>query len=583
MDFDGDLNKDMQIPLQIRRYLTAIVLFTLVAPALAQNPTASIDFVPTRDGFRFKNYRNEAKRWTNDLLPDDLVRMFGPKTSCKSFAGGKCATLSPAAEQWRQEILESMDTGHCEGIAVACERMRQSMPFKGKASANSFQSAARDAWSLQRDETLENYIAYYWTTQTFDEVKALTAKTAAAGPLSIARTIFGALKAKNDTYVIRFAKYDPKTNRISEPHAVFPFAVEERPDRFVISLYDNNWPGQTRFMTVSKNATERWEYSSKENATAKPDYIGDKSTKTLEITATSWREGRCFASKWRTGVEKSGCSTTIAQNTAMSFINAAFRPFDEVDTGETAEFFLTDEGDMLITDPNGDRIGFDAGENYFFDEIDGAISSSLIGGFFEDVPHYTLPFIESDEFAYSVQFSGKYIDEESDLDFVYAAPYFTVGFSGIRLDPAETLRADVSTDGEQITFTASADGETPEVFFAFDADENDPNSYFAFIEGVELVAGKSLTFDFDFEQGKLLLSDDDGDRDAYDIRIVRVKPDGTLQVFEQDDLSFGKADRYEVDFRDWDGKGEMCFKDDGDGDGFSDEECVEEPNEDDGN
>ena len=55
-----------------------------------------------------------------------------------------------------------------------------------------------------------------------------------------------------------------------------------------------------------------------------------------------------------------------------------------------------------------------------------------------------------------------------------------------------------------------------------------------------------------------------------------VSSDGTEQAFIERDLNIGKADRYEMDFGDWDGKGTMCFKDDEDGDGFDDEECTEE-------
>ena len=234
---------------------------------------------------------------------------------------------------------------------------------------------------------------------------------------------------------------------------------------------------------------------------------------------------------------------------------------------------------MLVTDPTGKSIGFDPDEDYFFDDIPGAITSTMIGGFYENVPHYTVPHIESDEFVYSIVFSGRNVDRERNLDFVYAAPYFTVGLSGIKLDRNERLEANVSTNGEQITFIASADGQTPEVFYAFDDDDENGPSYYAYVEGVALTAGKRLTLDFDFEEGKLLFSDDDGNADEYDIKLVRVNPDGSLDVFERDNIRFGKGDRYEMDFKDWNGDEEICFKEDDEGNGFADEECVLQENE----
>jgi hypothetical protein len=178
-------------------------------------------------------------------------------------------------------------------------------------------------------------------------------------------------------------------------------------------------------------------------------------------------------------------------------------------------------------------------------------------------------------------FSGRYLDEESNLDFVFAAPGFTVGFDGIRLDPGEFMIATISHDGEVISFTATADGETPEVFFAFDADDDAQASYITEIGGLELTAGTSLFYDFDFENGKLIFSDDDGNEDEYDIELIRINGDGTEDVYEQKDFKVG-SDKFQMDFGDWKGdKDTMCFRDDDDQDGdFNDEECDEEPNED---
>lgn len=557
------------------------ILWTLLLASILAGTAfpARIDFVPARDGFGFKNYRNEGNQWKDDLTAEDLVRMFGEKTSCKVVTKSGCV-LNPAAQRWMEEMLEAMNIGRCEGIAVASLRMRLGLPFKNRSGPGGFQSGARDVFSLKRSPALENYFAYFWATQTFDEIKRRTDETGKRGPAWIAKSLAQALQSGSETFLLSFFKYDPKTNRASEGHSVAPIGVEETPEAYLISVYDNNHPGETRSLRVLKNAAERWEYNSKAGQRGPVDYIGDRSTATLTLTANSWREGRCFESKWRRGVEPSGCS--VADNgRPVSFVNASYRAFAA--EAETADFFLTDEGDMLITDPSGKRAGYDPEEDYFFEEIAGAQLTSLIGGFFEDAPHYTLPFIDSDTAEYNILFSGRYIDSQSELDFVYAAPYFTVGFTDIRLDPNETLEAVVSADGQKLTFTASADSETPEVFFAFDDPEEDGASYIAIVDGVELAAETSLSYEFDFENGKMIFSDDDGNEDAYDIELIRVNADGSVQRYVNNDFQTGKSGRYEMDFGDWDGKDEMCFKYDDDADGeFTDEPCDEEDNEADG-
>jgi hypothetical protein len=74
--------------------------------------------------------------------------------------------------------------------------------------------------------------------------------------------------------------------------------------------------------------------------------------------------------------------------------------------------------------------------------------------------------------------------------------------------------------------------------------------------------------------------DNDPDRDLYDVTVSRTNPDGTEDFYENDDLDLGKkSDNYEMDFSKWDGKGDMCFEEDEQGNGFDDEECTKEPNE----
>jgi len=369
-------------------------------------------------------------------------------------------------------------------------------------------------------------------------------------------------------------KYDK--GRIFDGHEFTPFAVEDMSSKYRIHVYDNNYPGETRYLYINKGGSQAWSYASSKDQNSKPDYVGDINTQTLSLTANSWRDGICFDPPFGAdGGKAVGCgSQTVSMVKAAyngySFANA-FQIRDE--DGEDAEFFLTGDGDMLVTD-GGRRIGYDSKTNRSYNEIPDAISDLLVGGLGFDLPHFTFPYEESGD-PYRIVFSGKYLTAESVMDFVFSGPGFTVGFSNIRLDPNETLTAEISRDGEQITFTASADGETPEVFYAFDADTTQGASYITTIGGVALDKGKALTYEFDFDMGKLFFSDDDGNEDNYDIDLIRINADGTEQLFQQNDLDIGKADRYEMDFGNWDGKGPICFKDDEDGDGFDDEECDE--------
>jgi hypothetical protein len=535
---------------------------------------AALDFDPKVAGFSFPNYK---KVKSGDVGTEDLIRMFGAKATCKSGNNAKNCVLKAAARKWIEKMLEAMEIGHCEGIGVASLRFNSSLRFKTRWQPSQFQTGVKTPFNLQLLPNLENYISYYWITQTFDEVTLKTKETANLGPTGIAEKLISTINNQKDTFLFGIKKYDK--GRIFDGHAVVPFAVEDTGNQYKIHVYDNNFPGETRFLFINKT-TRQWYYNSTKNLNAKPDYIGDYSTKTLELTATSWREGVCFDASFANDEDKeTGCGIETATINKPDFTNASFKNISDED-GEDAEFFLTGEGDMLVVE-DGKRIGFDPRNNRYFnddDEIEDGNSTLLVGGFGEDLQHFTLPYQESDK-PYKIVFSGRNLDDESNLDFVFSAPGFTVGFDNIRLDPDETLTAEISRDGEVITFTASADAETPEVYFAFDSDDDADASYITTVGGVELTANKALTYDFDFENGKLFFSDSDDNEDNYDIDLIRINADGSLQEYKQNDLDIGKADKYEMDFGDWDGKGSMCFKDDEDKDGFDDEECTEESND----
>lgn len=549
-----------------------ILSFVCVNSLWAQGSVISLtNFAPNSSGFSFKNFGNGNHKWEDDLGAADLIRLVGVKATCIKGDSANNCVMKAAPRKWLEEYLKAIDKGRCTGMAVACLRFNTNLGFRGKTSAQLL-ATSKMPFALPLDPFLENYVSYYWLTQVFDEVKKPKDATAKKGPLEIAKILKEALVSKKEFYTMSLKKYD--NGRVFDGHEFTPFAVEELETQYKISVYDNNFPGETRHLFISKTAAQTWTYSSSKDQKEKPDYVGDIKTQTLSLTANSWRDGKCFDPPFGSdGTRPTGCG-----NEAVSFLNTSFTTNQTDDDGEDAEFFLTGEGEMLVTDGNGKRIGYDAKSNKYYNEFTDGASDLLIGGLGFDLPHFTLPYQELEK-PYTVVFSGKNLSGESLMDFVFAAPGFTVGFEGIRLDPNETLTATISTDGEEITFTASADGETPQVFFAFDDEEEANASYITEIGGILLDAGKSLTYNFDFENGKLFFSDNDGNEDEYDIELIRINADGTEDVYRKDNLDIGDKDSYEMNFGEWNGEEDICFKDDEDGDGFGDEECTQEPDE----
>ncbi len=533
------------------------------AAPTTRNIFGTLNFNPKIDGYKFENYGNERRNFKKDLTADDMIRLFSTDAACKKVdAAGNCV-MKAAAQQWMNKQLKGMDGGHCEGMAVTSLRLKAGKSFKSHPGTPAgFQPGALHTSDLILNENLANYIAYYFITQNFDEVTAPTEAASDGGPVAIVQKLAAAMKSGKETYTIGFFKYDRETEEESDGHAISPIAVEDAGKFYRIHVYDNNYPGETRYITVQKGGRQAWKYVGSTNPNEPADeYEGDIDTQTLTITPTSSRELTCYSAPFANAGDEKKCLAALRQNVKTNppvpppaRIKTSNKPAVSTADGksdgepERAEFAINDDGKMLVVAPDGKRLGYDPQTNKFYKEIVGAAANLTVGGRGHNLPLYRVPFVENGN-AYKVVFSGDDLEKESDFDFTYSAPGFTVGFDGVMLDPDETLHTTIAPDGETITFTSSADGETPDIFFAFDPDDDSGDSYIVEINGTPIEAGKTLTVHLDFENDKLEIKDDDGKSEEYEIDIIRIKPDGTTETLKKDFTETGGE--IDTDLDDW--------------------------------
>jgi hypothetical protein len=539
-------------------------------PALQDQETpgkiiAKIDFAPKEDGFGFQNYGPEGDSG-NDLGPADLIDLFGSENVCESGSTPQDCELTEPAEAWIESQLKDMTHGHCEGMAVVSLRFMEGKHFRGKSNPNSFEGGVESVYGLTLEGSLRNYIAHYYVTQAVDEVAGPTREISRKSPAEVLDLLIQHLRDGKDPVALGIYKF--KNGRRVAGHAVTPFAVEDMGDDvYRVHIYDNNYPGQTKFLTIHKK-DETWSY----RTTTKPgeaveDYQGDADTHTLEITPESLRDATPFTCPF---CSDDGDSDPVGER------HHAARP--EARRTQYVGFSMSGEGDMLITDAGGKRVGFDFNNSRFVNEIPGSKVIFEKGGLNQNVPpQINLPLGNSSK-PYIVALSGKSLKHGVDADLDVEGPGFLVGFSDIKLDPNESLKMSATPDGRELSFTASGDGQTPNIFITIESGRKHPTYLFE-IGGLKLSAGKTVTMRLDIAKETLFFKDDDAAKNNYDVRVQRINPDGTKNYYEYDGLGLGKGDRYEMDFSKWDGKGEMCFEEDEEGNGFDDNKCVEEPNE----
>lgn len=541
---------------------------------------ASIGFDPKINGFGFRNF-GENPDYEDDLTADDLIRMFGAENVCIEGSTAKDCVLYETAERWQEEAIDKMNNGHCDGFSVSSLRMFLGKPFKGRKSPADFQRGATKLFDLQKNQVTSNYVSYFQTLTFLKETYIFRAPTFQKKPTEIMQMIAAAMKAKKEYYTLEvWMREDGKMTR---GHSILPIAIEDMgDDQYRIHVYDNNYPGQTKYVSID-GKKETWRYHTANNpAEIARDYVGSATTHTLALKRLSDRSRQRFECPFcdEDEAEETDDDEAIYDSGLPRdfMLNAAFvRKEKRAQTEpETINVSMSGDADMLISDPAGKRIGYDWTKKTSVNEIPGAIENVIASDVDDDAsPEYLIPVNAANKKPYKISISGKDLTAEQTSDLQVYGAGFVVGFEKISVDKGETLNMTVSQDGRELSFTASADGETPSVYITTDSGAEKPSYEFE-IGGIALAGGKTVFVKLDPDAGLIYFKDDDGDKDKYDVKVSRTNPNGKVDVFEEFDMDVGKDNNYVLNFGAWDGKGDICVKDDDDEDGnFANDDCTE--------
>lgn len=538
---------------------------------------ASLGFDPEVHGFGFRNFGKNPD-FDEDLTEDDLIRMFGAGNVCIEGSTPRDCVLYETADRWIEQTIEKMNNGHCDGFSVASLRMFVGRPFKGRKNPAAFQRGAVDLFDLKKDQVTSNYVSFYQTLTFLKETYLFRTPTFKKKPSEIMVMIGDSFETKKDLYTLEvWMRQDGKLTR---GHSIVPIAIEEMDDEgiFRIHVYDNNFPGQTKYVTINTN-NESWRYHTANNpAETSRDYFGNAATQTLALKRLSDRARARYECPFCDEDEELETDDDEARGSAANragFINAAFAASmpDPPQAAEPETINISYSGDvnLLISDGSGRRIGYDWTKKVTLNEIPGAVENVIPGNEDATPAEYIIPVNPANKKPFKIAAGGTDSEYMSDLQ-VFGAG-FVVGFEDISVDKGESLNMTVSQDGRELSFTASADGETPSIYIATDSGESKPSYEFE-IGGITLAAGKTISIKLDPDRGLIYFKDDDGDTDKYDVYISRTSPNGTVVEFEDYDMDIGKGNSYVLNFGAWDGKGTICAKDDPDNDGnYDEEEC----------
>jgi hypothetical protein len=535
---------------------------------------ASIGFDPKVHGFGFRNFGKNPD-FEEDLTEDDLIRMFGAENVCIEGSTGSDCILYETADRWIEETIEKMNGGHCDGFSVSSLRMFLGRPFKGRKNPAAFQQGAVNLFDLRKTQLTSNYVSFYQTLTFLKETWLWRTPTFKKKPSEIMDMIADSMETKKELYTLEV--WMKENGKLTRGHSILPIAVEEMEQEgiFRIHVYDNNFPGQTKYVTINQN-NETWRYHTANNpAETSRDYVGSATTNTLALKRLSDRARARYECTFCDEDEAEDGYEAFSPAHVPTFMNASFVAAERrKQTVENMTVTSSGDVDLLITDPNGRRIGYDPVKKVTLNEVQGGAENVIPGnGEADNAPEYLLPISPANKRPYKLSVGGTDSEELADIQ-IYG-PGFVVGFDEVSVDKGESLNMTFSQDGRELSFTASADGETPSLYIATDSGANKPSYEFE-IGGIMLKAGKTISLKLDPDKGLIYFKDDDGDEDKYDVVISRTSPNGKVEVFEDYDMDIGDDNSYVLNFGAWDGKGKMCIKDDDDEDGnYDEEECTE--------
>lgn len=502
------------------------------APAIESAPGEVIfdfGFTPEQNGFSFENYGSDIP--ATNLTADELRRMFGDEV-CADINGDQCI-LTPPAEQWMEQINESMGGGHCEGMAVLSLMM-----YTGQVSPADFGGSVASDLDVN-DEALQKEIAYWWATQATDP----TASSVIRGtPMEILETV-RQMDVNGETYTIGIY------NDRGEGHAITPFGVEDKGDGlYAILVYDNNYPGETRELFIDSRDGS-WTYETSINPQVETDvWSGNADTETLDLTPTSAR------------VETQACPFCEGGFTSTNKLAAA----DQL----VNQFFLDGDGHILITDENGNRLGYVNGE--IVNEISGASYTRyrMLASGETPEPIYAVPA----GLDVTITIDGSDLSEETLTDLVMIGAGYTIGVEGIYLTPGQIDTAYFYPTDQMIAYETESD-ESPSIIFGV---ENPDADYYFEVYGADMLGGGVITAWLDSSAGDLLINTEKlSGEGSFNFYLTRIT-DEAEEEFYAEDIVLNEGALIYVNYAEWtdDNPEGIYFGVDLDGDGEVDEEYV---------
>ncbi len=544
---------------KIQHILTLSIVVVIVAaamsgikPANAQQASgtvvADLGFRPDGNGFGFPNYGADTP--VTNLTPDEMRRLLDDSV-CAILKDNKC-TLVPEIQQLMDTLNGKMGGGHCEGMAVL-----STLLFANKENAADFGQGQPTAFDFNTNAKLQREIALWFATQFLNKVGAATIKDKT--PKDLLPILTKAMTDKSEYYVIHIFQPGFKNG-----HAITPYAVQDMGNGlFHVMVYDNNWPKDgNRFVEIDTNANT-WSYL----AATSPDvpealYKGDATTLTLHLSPIGLRVSKQTCPTCQAAAIQASQTQLVAYHPARATAKQAETQYNEVTIYSSGD---VSGADLLITDAQGHRLGYQGGQ--FYNEFPGAqfipaTSDNLFGD--DPEPVYYIPVGT----AFTVSLDGTNMQKDEVTNVSMVGPSYDLAVENIKLGAGKKDTMAFSPDGTKIAYTPSGD-EAPDIILGI---QHTGNDYEFTVKGADVQPGAAINVSLDYDKGRLGINTSGANEktSTYAIEVNRIS-DTAEDTFTHDGLTLDPKDTAYIEFGAWDGTGDMNVSIDKNSDGSNDQ------------
>lgn len=215
----------------------------VIVPSHVEKITFDTGFRVKRDGFSFANWGGLDR--SDELSAMHMRQLLEEAGRCVSDGDDLTCTLRNGYLVTREHLNEHLSAGRCEGMAVLAARI-----FMKRTRLVHISDSADRTFDLTKDEAADE-IAYWWATQLAPNIFLYSAEHRDLSVHAIAHEILGRMRNK---VMLAIGLYTPGFS-----HTVLPVKVVYRGDHTRFTVYDPNFPGETRDLLLD-HVTNSWTY-----------------------------------------------------------------------------------------------------------------------------------------------------------------------------------------------------------------------------------------------------------------------------------------------------------------------------------